>query len=907
MGLVATSVRAILTPSGRRDWRYLDGNDGVASIPIAFFQPPDIRGVQEGTTPTFSISDYISAPGGATITLNVGTTFGGWTYNGSTSITFGGTGIASTIVRSTVTYLGTAYPSPYTFIVETVASASSDSTPPTIPTGVTAVSQAAGILVAWRQSCDQLVTTASNVKEYDVLRAGVAVHTTAAGGTGITPKLIGFDIGAVEGAGSTVQDSGSSGSNYSITSKGVGFGGTADAGQVAYWQQTGNFRFEFLAQNLTGSVDSTSQITIAILESLTSGSRGLFHRVNQGGVRTRQRATLNAATTTTGANITGVTWPLRLCVEKAGDVYTTSYSLDGKSYNAVAQTTLALSASLYLCIFPGSGGGGTVVADCRQVCIQSLPNLSWLDTITDGAPHTYTIKARDNSLNVSDVSASVTATAPSVADSTPPSVPTGLTGTATSSSTLNFSCTASPEADTRGYIFSVSTTLGGTYTDQTEQTGTTFSITGLAASTQRFVKVRAIDTSNNASANTAAANATTQAAGGADTTPPTVPTGVGASGISTTAIRVTCSGLSTDTQSGISRYRLYVSAAAAGPFVLATGDPVITGFPFDYTVGGNPNTGWFFQLSALDGATPANESVRSGTFSATTLAANGALVAQFLWENGIAQPPGLQTSTNTTGGTAHWKRESVGPTSTPANLIVHPGNHNPPSSQAFHMKLQRKTANDDFRVEDEWTNEVPNRTPHCYGFAIYPTSNWNYAKTTIVFQTHHVNVDPFAVQPPFAFYVKDFEWGFWTIWHRDPYNGQQYVPSFPTLNRQTTNFSSTVNRSVYGDAFHLLTLNAWTAFEIELCFDSDGLDPGNVGYQKIWKNDVLVVNRVAPMGIGPRKDAQGNPTIENQNNAKFGAYAVKGDTFTVGADTMEHYLSPWRIARGAGRRLDVAA
>ena len=95
-----------------------------------------------------------------------------------------------------------------------------------------------------------------------------------------------------------------------------------------------------------------------------------------------------------------------------------------------------------------------------------------------------------------------------MADATAPTVPTGLTATAVSSSQVNLSWNASTDAvGVTGYkIF-----RGGVQI--ATAAGTTYNNTGLTASTPYSYTVAAYDAAGNTSAQTAAANATTQAGG----------------------------------------------------------------------------------------------------------------------------------------------------------------------------------------------------------------------------------------------------------------------------------------------------------------------------------------------------------------------------------------------------------
>lgn len=111
--------------------------------------------------------------------------------------------------------------------------------------------------------------------------------------------------------------------------------------------------------------------------------------------------------------------------------------------------------------------------------------------------------------------ASASATTLALADTIAPSVPSGVAATALSTTTIRVNWNASTDtggSGLAGYRVYRSTTLAGTYAQISGDIGTgtlTYSDTTLSASTTRYYKVLAFDGSTNASALSAAANATT--------------------------------------------------------------------------------------------------------------------------------------------------------------------------------------------------------------------------------------------------------------------------------------------------------------------------------------------------------------------------------------------------------------
>ena len=155
----------------------------------------------------------------------------------------------------------------------------------------------------------------------------------------------------------------------------------------------------------------------------------------------------------------------------------------------------------------------------------------------------YSVEAVDlYGTSAPSAQAQATTSAGSGCDSVPPTGPTNLTATASSSSTIGLNWTAAPAnppCTITSYTVYRSTTNGFTPSpstlDASGVTGTTYSDTGLAASTTYYYLVEALD-SFGASAASAQASATTQSGGASCTTAPSAPTGLVATASSSSAI-----------------------------------------------------------------------------------------------------------------------------------------------------------------------------------------------------------------------------------------------------------------------------------------------------------------------------------------------------------------------------------
>ena len=222
--------------------------------------------------------------------------------------------------------------------------------------------------------------------------------------------------------------------------------------------------------------------------------------------------------------------------------------------------------------------------------------------LTPSTSFSYTVQALDAAGNASAQSAAASATTRAAPDTAAPSVPGGLTAVAASSSQINLSwSTSTDNVGVTGYrVFRAGTLLA------TLGAVTTYQNTGLAPSTSYPYTVQAIDAAGNASAQSAAASATTQAA--LDTTAPSVPGGLTAVAMSSSQINLSWSA-STDNV-GVTGYRVF----RAGTLLATLG--AVTTFQ---NAGLAPSTSYSYTVQALDAA--GNASAQSASASAATQAA----------------------------------------------------------------------------------------------------------------------------------------------------------------------------------------------------------------------------------------------------------------------------------------------
>ena len=165
----------------------------------------------------------------------------------------------------------------------------------------------------------------------------------------------------------------------------------------------------------------------------------------------------------------------------------------------------------------------------------------------------YRVRAADAAGNLSAYSSIVNATTQAAGDTTPPSAPTNLAGTAVSTSQINLSWTASTDnVGVTGYR--VERCQGQNCTNFAQiatPTGTTFGDSGLAANTYYRYRVRAADAAGNLSAYSSIVRVRTLAP---DTTAPSAPTNLAATAVSPSQVNLSWTA-STDNV-GVTGYRV---------------------------------------------------------------------------------------------------------------------------------------------------------------------------------------------------------------------------------------------------------------------------------------------------------------------------------------------------------------
>jgi chitodextrinase len=222
--------------------------------------------------------------------------------------------------------------------------------------------------------------------------------------------------------------------------------------------------------------------------------------------------------------------------------------------------------------------------------------------LTASTTYSYSVRALDAAGNISAQSSTASATTQTAADTAAPSIPTGLTATAASSSQVNLSWTAATDnVGVTGY-----NVFRGGIQVATLGAVTSFQNTGLTAFTNYSYTVRAFDAAGNASGQSTAASATTLAT--PDVTAPSTPTGLTANAVSPSQINLSWSA-STDNVA-VTGYRVF----RGGTLLIALGN--VTTYQ---NVGLTAATTYSYTVQAIDAA--GNASSQSTAATRTTPAA----------------------------------------------------------------------------------------------------------------------------------------------------------------------------------------------------------------------------------------------------------------------------------------------
>jgi fibronectin type 3 domain-containing protein len=255
-------------------------------------------------------------------------------------------------------------------------------------------------------------------------------------------------------------------------------------------------------------------------------------------------------------------------------------------------------------------------ASCSSfVQIATVTGTSYSNTgLTASTSYSYRVRATDAAGNPGGYSNTGSATTlASGGDTQAPSTPAGLGATATSSSQITLSWTASTDnVGVTGYLVERCQGAGcSSWAQIATPTVTSYSDAGLTASSSYSYRVRAKDAANNLSDYSSTSSATTTSGGGGDVEPPTTPTALSGTAASSTQINLSWTASSDNV--GVTGYLLERCQGASCSSFAQIATPSGTTYS-DTALSGS--TTYVYRVRAQDAAS--NPSNYSSSATATT-------------------------------------------------------------------------------------------------------------------------------------------------------------------------------------------------------------------------------------------------------------------------------------------------
>jgi hypothetical protein len=411
------SYHLVLTPSGKADSRFPDGNDAAL---LHWATIPDIT-VNNGSSGSVNLRSFLTEPGSPNAALTVGCTTsalptGGFSFADPT-LTYTTTTTTAVVCTATATRTGGSPVNSFQFNLVSNSAAAADTTAPMTPSIVSAIcSTTTSCAVTILPLSDPCVSGASTSGLKDIrLYRNAALINTQTVSVGLSPCLVPTSIGnassvSTSQTGANWQATLTSGDFYSTASNGVlltpAVSLSGDLDIVTYTSSfpTTNYSFAKIGPIFAKTLDSPQQAIWGVQFPVTAGLGN--------GVNLEQRATAGGAATQQArvANVgPGCLWMHRTAATSTFQLYS---SPDCNSWVTRQSSTMTLADP----VFPGVMWGQTNAAAMtvtQRVSINNLAQYTFTDTgRSPSTTYTYTVDARDNAStpNVSTISAGVAAT-----------------------------------------------------------------------------------------------------------------------------------------------------------------------------------------------------------------------------------------------------------------------------------------------------------------------------------------------------------------------------------------------------------------------------------------------------------------------------------------------------------------
>ena len=478
--------------------------------------------------------------------------------------------------------------------------ATADTTPPSVPQNVSATATSpTTTTIMWSASSDNVA-----VGGYKVYRGGtqigtVSAPTTTYNDTGLTANttysytVAAYDV-ATPTANVSAQSSASSVTTpaYTIISN-ISVTNISATGATINWI-TDQSSSSQVAYGLTNSYGTTSTLNPSLVTS---------HSVNLSGLSAStayhfqviSKTSGNATTSSSDQTFTTLAAPDTTPPSIPQNVIATSSSPTTVtvSWNASSDNVAVAGYKVYR--------GGT------QIGTVTAPTITYNDTgLTAGTTYSYTVAAYDTATPTANVSAQSN---PSTV--TTPAYPIISNITTTSITATGASVNwITDQSSTSQVRYGLTNSYGNTTTlNSAFVTSHTATLTGLSASTIYHFQV--ISTTNG-NATTTSTDQTFTTIAAPDTTPPSIPQNVTATGTSPTTMTISWSASSDNV--AVAGYKVYRGGTQVGTVTAPTTTYSDTGL--------TANTTYSYTVAAYDTATPtANVSAQSSSVNGTTLIA----------------------------------------------------------------------------------------------------------------------------------------------------------------------------------------------------------------------------------------------------------------------------------------------
>ncbi|MCU0735752.1 MAG: DUF4082 domain-containing protein [Methylotetracoccus sp.] len=496
----------------------------------------------------------------------------------------------------------------YSNVVTIATSAASDTSPPTVPAGLTATAVSSSqINLSWTASNDNI-----GVAGYRVYRAGTQIATVATASysdNGVSASTAyTYTVAAYDAAGNTSAQSSSASATTPATPPPTA---TSCTSNCTIWPNNA----------VPGTASNSDASAVEVGLKFTSDVAGQITGIRffKGSANTGTH--VGNLWTANGTNLASAT-------------FTNETASGWQQVNFAAPVTIAANTT-YIASYFAPVGRYAINSSGLNASVDNAP-LHALSAGSSGGNGVYAYGTSSRfpvqTWNGSNYWVDVVFSAASVADTAAPSTPANVSGTAASSVQINLSWSAS--TDNVGVTeYRIERCQGSSCTNFAQigtATGTTYANTGLTASTTYRYRVRATDAAGNLSGYSNVVTVATPAA--ADTAAPSVPASLTATAASSSEINLSWSA-STDNV-GVTGYQVERCQGSTCSVGTASGTSYSD-------TGLSASTTYSYRVRARDAA--GNLSGYSNTASATTQ----------------ATPPPSSTSTSCTSNCTIWPGTAV--------------------------------------------------------------------------------------------------------------------------------------------------------------------------------------------------------------------------------------------------------